>query len=1308
MPTRDAARKPETARVGVAWGVKEEVTAAQSREQDAARRTEAVLGAVGFAAERLLRADSWEDEAQEVLAKLGEATEVSRAYIIQNLRGEGGTLLARATHEWRRPGIARTVTQALRDGYPWEAGGFGRWVAVLGKREPVHGPVATFPRSERKRLATIDVRSLAGVPVFAGEDWWGVIGLDDCETEREWSGAELAALTAAADTLGAAIERQRSNEQLQRDQADLRALLAGVPDLMIRLNRAGDYLDLHANDSSLLAAPREAAVGQNMRDLLPPEFVEVAMRTLGEALDSGEARVFEAPLAVPAGVRDFECRVEPVGSDEVIVIVRDISETRATQRALRESEERYRRIVQTATEGICTFDAGGVITFANRPLARLLGFEEPEQVIGQPAMAFADESWRELGERMRERRIAGDSDQYDFLVRRPDGSGRWVMISATPIIDEQGEFGGTLAMVTDISERKRVEEALRRSHAELEALYRLAGFAARADNLEQLCEAALDGLQQGIGADRTAVLLFDGEGAPRVVDSRGLSEGCQRIVEANSPWSAEEADAKPFLVPDVEGTDGLAELREAALREGVGALGFIPLVHAGHLLGQCVVCYDAPHPFAEDEVRVAEAVAGHTALEVARMHAERETLQAEARFRTLAEQIPAAVYLDYFDVGSTPIYISPRIEELTGYAPHLWMDPSFWLQVIHPEDRERVHQLWLRCHRDETRFRTEYRLITADGRLIWLREEDTILRDAEGRPRYTQGFMVDITEAKQSEERLRESEERYRRIVETANEGVLVLDTEGTITLANPTIAELLGYGIEEMVGRPVFEFMGPTDAADARDSMRTRRDRVPERLERRLVRRDGGEVWALVSASPINDADGRWAGSFAMLTDITERKRNEDWIAYLAYHDELTGLPNRAMFQEHLAIARARAERHERAVAVLYMDLDRFKLVNDSLGHAAGDEALAEVAARLGRVTRAEDLLARHSGDEFLLMLADLNPPEAREAAEAAAIKVHDALRKPFVTRGEAFSIDASIGIGMFPEQAPDGEVLLRLADTAMYQSKREGGGGTRVFEQSDDDALTELSVTNRLRHALEEKQFELHFQPVVALETGERVGLEALIRWQDPERGLVAAADFVPLAEEIGLIEPLGEWVIGEFCQRAQELRRQGIELDMAFNVSLQQLRRADFASRLLGSIREAGIEPSTIVVEITESEAMAHPDATKRALNQLSEAGVKLAIDDFGTGHSSLSRVLSMRMPFQILKIDRSFLAQIPGDPVAETVVAGMVQVTKRLGMRPLAEGIESEGQRKFLAEHGCELGQGNHFSPALPLEQLTAKA
>jgi len=556
----------------------------------------------------------------------------------------------------------------------------------------------------------------------------------------------------------------------------------------------------------------------------------------------------------------------------------------------------------------------------------------------------------------------------------------------------------------------------------------------------------------------------------------------------------------------------------------------------------------------------------------------------------------------------------------------------------------------------------------------------------------------------------------FKQIVESIPALTYVEDVndEASPLYMSPQIERILGYTAEEWTKDPESwpKSLHPDDRAHAL-AMNARHNETgePFSLEYRLIAKDGHIVWMRDEAALVRDERGQPLYSHGVMMDITESKRAEEHVAFLAYHDDLTELPNRAMFEELLEMSIARVKRHDGSVAVVCVDLDDFRLVNDSLGHDCGDELLRQLAVRLREATRETDLVARRGGDQFLLLLADLERDGTGEMdaalirAESVAQRVHEALGRPFEVGGTEVYVSASMGISLFPQDAPDATQLMHNAEAAMRESKKAGPNGYVVSNLGVRDAMSRLSFVTRLRKAVERQDWVLYYQPIVELATGHMNGVESLIRWREPDGTIIAPGDFIPLAEELGVIETIGDWVVEELGRQDEIWRGEGLELEIGFNLSPRQFWQPDLAERIRSRIEIGGLDPSRLIVEVTESSAMMDPERAQRILWDLHNQGLRIAIDDFGTGYSSLSRL--REMPVEILKVDRAFVANVDTDPQSAAIVGAFIDLAHGLGMTSLAEGIERPEEWRFLTERGCTLGQGFYFSHPVPAAEIVER-
>jgi diguanylate cyclase (GGDEF)-like protein/PAS domain S-box-containing protein len=697
-------------------------------------------------------------------------------------------------------------------------------------------------------------------------------------------------------------------------------------------------------------------------------------------------------------------------------------------------------------------------------------------------------------------------------------------------------------------------------------------------------------------------------------------------------------------------------------------------------------------------------------------------VEGDLRYRSLVERIHAVTYTADWAPEARLRFVSPQIEALLGYPPEAWIeDRGLWARRLHPDDRERVLAEERRVYEAGEDIDAEYRMIAADGSVVWLWVRATIVRDAAGRPVCTHGVMIDTTARKLAESRLqdvesalRQERDRAQTVLEVAGAMLLVLDPDGRILLLNHHGREVLGAPEGEPVGGDWFELAIPEEERDTMRAVFARLmsgdDPLVARHENDVVTTAGERKRIAWQNTLLRDAAGKVVASLSSGQDITDRLRAEEEIRRLAFHDSLTGLPNRSRLDERLRDAVTRAGRRGRAVALLFVDLDNFKLVNDSLGHAAGDRLLCRVADRLAGVERHGGTLARHGGDEFLILLDDLDPGGAEAAAREAADDVAVRLAKPFHIAGAEFHVEASVGISLYPGDADGAHALLQHADAAMYQSKGRGRAASTVYASMTHDPLERLSLSSRLRRAIANDELELHYQPIVWTGSGRLHSMEALLRWNDPDRGLVHPDGFIPAAEEMSLLDPIGEWVVGALTRQIREWDGAGLRPRVSFNVSPRELHRPDFAHELVERLTTAGIDPSRLTMELTESATLREPERIGPLLRELHDFGLQIAIDDFGAGWSSLSRL--RQLPVQTLKIDRSFLREIPDNPEAGAIVRAVIALSDALGMTTVAEGVEVPVQQHFLAAQGCPLAQGLLFGDALPAaamtERLTAAA
>jgi diguanylate cyclase (GGDEF)-like protein/PAS domain S-box-containing protein len=575
----------------------------------------------------------------------------------------------------------------------------------------------------------------------------------------------------------------------------------------------------------------------------------------------------------------------------------------------------------------------------------------------------------------------------------------------------------------------------------------------------------------------------------------------------------------------------------------------------------------------------------------------------------------------------------------------------------------------------------------------------------------------EIDSRRRAEEELRRSEERFRRIFEDGPVGMTIVDPEFRILKANKALCGMLGYSTVELAGKSITDITYQEDVDQSRRSFdKSKAGELPRvRLEKRYVGKEGNLVWAKVTAGTVNDQDGRLLYGIGIIEDITESKEAAERIHRLAYYDTLTGLPNRTFYQELMRRAVEHARRHKETFGVIYIGLDNFKRINDTLGHELGDRLLKTVAARLSDTLRASDYVARLlddetvpvvsrlGGDEFIVLAREL--AQAQDAAKVAR-RIMKALSAPFDLAGQEVFITASIGISAHPDDGTDMDELLKNADTAMAHVKRSGKNNYQFYSKSMNAAALELlTLESDLHKALERDELLLYYQQKVDTWTRKIIGAEALIRWKHPEKGLISPARFIPIAESSGLIIPIGEFVLQTACRQNKEWQDAGFSsVTVSVNVSGRQFDKKDLADVVYRALEQSKLAPEHLELEITESTIMRDPEEAIRMLLKIKEMGVMLAIDDFGTGYSSLSYL--KRLPLDFLKVDQSFVRNLTTNVNDRAIVKATISLAHSLNLRVIAEGVETEEQFSFLQDHGCDEIQGYLFSQPVPARDLPA--
>jgi diguanylate cyclase (GGDEF)-like protein/PAS domain S-box-containing protein len=760
---------------------------------------------------------------------------------------------------------------------------------------------------------------------------------------------------------------------------------------------------------------------------------------------------------------------------------------------------------------------------------------------------------------------------------------------------------------------------------------------------------------------------------------------------------------------NTETNQQFAPWRDRALAHGYRSSAATPLRAHGRVVGALTVYCDEPHAFSPERVMLLEKLAAD--LGVAMGH--RATLAAlresEERFRLLLDSSPEAI----FGVDSQGIctFVNPACLDMLGYKAEEVLGKGIHGLIHHtyPDGRPYPKE---QCH--IRRSTLEGKPTHVDSEVHWRKDGTSFPVEYWSHPMCRNDELVgavvnfvDISERKRMEQALQESEERYRLISSVSTDLLYSCVQTGdeifSIDWATASVDHVFGYTLDEIMQRGCWRcFVHPEDLPEFDRQITHLASGQRSECELRILAKNGATHYIRAYTLAVKAEDGR-ARLFGACQDITERRRAEARIEFLAHHDVLTGLPNRVLLRDRFEQALARAQRSEKQVAMLFLDLDNFKRVNDTLGHLAGDQLLLESVTRLTRCMRDSDTISRQGGDEFILLLNEIPDTETVERVAGDILRL---LAEPVEINNHAINATCSIGIALYPQDGSDFDSLLQKADTAMYNAKDAGRNTYRFFDEGmNRQAREHLMLQNRLHQALYRAELQLHYQPQLNVDHDRVTGVEALLRWHNPELGDVPPARFIPVAEDSGIIVSIGAWVIEQACRQAQTWRQEGVpDLTMSVNLSALQFRRPGLIETVAGALARSGLPPHLLELELTESILLQDVENTLDTVRQLKALGVRLAIDDFGTGYSSLSYL--KRFAVDRLKIDQSFVRDITTDPDDAAIVSAIIQLARSLRLGIIAEGVETAEQLAFLREAGCGEVQGYLFSQPLTPAALDA--
>ncbi len=767
---------------------------------------------------------------------------------------------------------------------------------------------------------------------------------------------------------------------------------------------------------------------------------------------------------------------------------------------------------------------------------------------------------------------------------------------------------------------------------------------------------------------------------------------CARVPFGKCLCGNAASKQKLLFAPDIDDSHEI-------VYEGIKPHGHfcVPILSKEKSLGVLSLYTVSGHQLNKHEVKFLTVVANTLAAVIERKRAA-ENLQKSEQSLSAAQKIAHMGNWEW-DIVNDTVTWSAEIYNLLGLDPEEF-DPSYdtFMKAIHPEDKEFIEESFKKMFHQDESFNIEHRIVHPDGNQRIVHEVGEVFRDETGKPLLMIGTVQDITERKQAEDQL----EMARKVFHNAIEGITVTDAQGNIEYVNRAFTRITGYSQEEILGQNPRILRSDRHLPDFYTQMWESIAKKGHWAGEIWNRRKSGEAYPeKLNITAIKDASGHNKNFVGVFHDISDIKRAEEEIKYKTNYDFLTGLPNKTLFDELLTLAIARAQREDNGLAALSINLDNFSHVNTNHGYARGDSLLRVIGERLRKLLRKQDAVARSGEDHFLIFVE--SDKEGHEASFVAQ-RLQKAISEFFEIEGSKIYITASIGVAVFPQDGRDTKTLLANADIAMRQAKAEGPNEIKLFDSAMNQQVEwRTATTVALRQALERHEFLVYYQPKVELDSANIRGMEALVRWQRPNEGLIPPDDFIPLAEATGLIVPIGEWVLREACRQTAIWRKSGLpDLRVAVNLSARQMQEPELMKTILAIITETGLPAEGLELEITESAIMTDFKAAESFFRQLREIGVSISLDDFGTGYSSLSYL--RRLPVDSVKIDKSFVDDLPDDPEAVAVVTSIISMTHSLNLKVVAEGAETKKQLDFLRLIHCDTVQGYIFSPPLPSDEF----
>ncbi|MGA7614753.1 MAG: EAL domain-containing protein [Thermoanaerobaculia bacterium] len=1088
------------------------------------------------------------------------------------------------------------------------------------------------------------------------------------------------------------------------------------PDLIAIIAKGKAEFINESGVAMLGAKSAEEILGRDIVEFVVPEqranVAELVEKVIaGKRVPLGERTVLRVDgnmLPVEAAAIPFQHQ----GSTAALVIVRDISGRTAAEEDYRRTVSLLQSTLESTADGILVVDAAGRVVLWNQQFVEMWRVEG--NLASRPASEVMESVLGELAEPelfvAPIRRLYDDPEADSFdVVHFRDGR-TFERLSRAQRLD--GRPVGRVWSFRDVTDRVRAEEVIRKKDAILEAVSIAAEHFLLVSDWRERIDEVLMHLGRAASASRVYVFERVGPVADFVFSqthewtAEGISAQIANPALQNLPLARDFPRWVDLLsrgkIVDGRVRDFPTSERRLLEPQEIRSVAVVPVFVGSDLWG--FIGFDdclEERQWASTETDALRTAAETLAAAISRQHSEAALRISEARWRQLFERNLAGVFRT--SLRGEILDCNEACARIFGYASiEDFIEHS--ADDVYFDDLEREEMIRALVERGSlTNLEACYR--RKDGSPVWVMESVSLLRGAGEEPDVMEGTLIDISDRKRAEEKQRESEERYRMMAEYSTDMISRQTPDGMYLYVSPASKPLLGYEPGELVGKDDTELVHPEDLDSVRAAKEMiRTEQRPKTFTCRIRRKSGDWVWFESTSRALRHPEsGEVQEIISVSRDITQRKLDEEKIEHQAYHDSLTGLPNRLLFRDRLTVALRHTRRLGTRVAVMFLDLDKFKDINDTFGHSVGDHFLQEVATCLKGALREQDTVARMGGDEFTVLLSDL-----RDDHHAAAIaqKLLETISRPIFVDNHELHATTSIGVALFPADGEDAETLLKNADNAMYRAKELGRNNFQLCTPSlNVRTLERLSIERSLRRGIERNEFAVFYQPRFDVESGEILGNEALVRWNHPEKGLLEPEYFLGVAEDARIIHAIGESVLRTACMQTSKWQKAGwSELRIAVNLSARQFHQRGLVPSIAAILAETGLPPRFLEVEITEETAMQNPEWTVSSLNQLRELGVRIAIDDFGTGQSSLQFL--KRFPLDAVKVNQIFLREIHS-PVGAAMVGAICMIARGLQLEVIAEGVETDEQREFLRAERCRQMQGYLFSrpvPAADLENL----